>query len=187
MDEKIIEIAQRLVGMRDVLGITAEEMATDLKITKEEYLSYERGEKDYTFTFLYKAANRFGIDMTELMTGMSPHLSDFTVVRKDEGLPIERRAGFEYKSVAHRFKDRCAEIFMVLAPFESDSLHSEIPVNSHEGQEFDYIVEGSLRMQIGEHQEILHQGDTIFYDATIRHGMVAIDGDCRFLATIIKK
>jgi transcriptional regulator with XRE-family HTH domain len=186
MEEKIVEIAERIRGMRDILEISVAEMAQETGVSTEEYVEYEEGRKDFNFTFLYKVASRFNIDLTELMTGSSPRLSDFTIVRKNEGLPIERRKGFQYKSLAHKFKNRNAEVFMVLAKYDKESASAPITLNSHEGQEFDYIVEGSMKICIGTHEEYLNEGDIVYYDATIGHGMVAYKTDCKFLAVIIR-
>ena len=186
MEEKIVEIAERIKGMRDVLDISSEEMAQTFGIPVDEYLEYEKGSRDFTFTFLYKAANKFGIDMTELMTGSSPRLKEYSIVRKGEGLPIERRKGFKYESVAHRFKGRNAEVFIVDAAYDETSQNKEIALNSHEGQEFDYILEGKLKIKIEKHEEILNEGDTIYYNAKKKHGMISLDKNCKFMAVIIK-
>lgn len=186
MEEIIHEISLRLKGMRETLDIPAEEMADATGVSLEEYLSYESGERDFSFTFLYRAANRFGITLTDLMTGESPHLSTYTLVRKDEGLPIIRRKGFSYLHVAAHFRDRIAEPFVVEAPYEPGAEDCELLLNSHVGQELDYILSGTLRVRIGDHEELMHPGDTIYYDASEPHGMVAIGGGpCRFLAVVM--
>lgn len=187
MEEKIMEIAERLKGMRDVLDISAQEMADVTGVPLEDYLQYESGARDYSFTFLYKAANRFGIDMTDLITGESPHLSGFSIVRKGEGLPIERRKGFKYQNLAYLFKERIAEPFLVLAKFDAASVDEPIATSSHPGQEFDYILSGAMRVRIGENEAILREGDTIYYNSGTKHGMVAIDGDCTFMAVVMNE
>ena len=185
MNEQIRDIADRIRGMRDILGIPEEEMAAMLEMTVGEYAAYERGERDFPFTFLYKAAGRFGIDMTDLLSGRSPMLAGFTVCRKGEGLPIERRHGFHYESLAHHFKDRISEPFLVDVPYDEAAIRGEIPMNTHPGQEFDYVLRGSLRIRIDGHETILHAGDSVYYDAGLRHGMTALEGGCTFLAIIM--
>jgi transcriptional regulator with XRE-family HTH domain len=186
VEEIIHEISLRLKGMRDTLDITAEDMAEATGVSLEEYLSFESGERDFPFTFLYKAANRFGITLTDLMTGESPHLSTYTLVRKNEGLPIVRREGFSYLHVAAHFRDRIAEPFVVEAPYQPGAEDCELLLNSHVGQELDYILEGQLRVRIGDHEELMQAGDTIYYDASSPHGMVAVGGKpCRFLAVVM--
>lgn len=50
-----------------------------------EYTALEGGEQDFSFTFLHKCAEKFGVDIVELLTGENPHLSFFTVTRKGRG------------------------------------------------------------------------------------------------------
>ena len=185
MNEKIQDIAERIKGMRDVIEITPEEMAEYLEMSVEEYLSFENAEKDFTFTFLYKIANRFGIDMTDLLTGRSPKLAEYTIVRKGEGLPIERRKGFKYQSLAYNFKDRIAETFLVTTGSGEEYAGTGIPVSTHSGQEFDYVIKGTLRFVIDDHETVLNEGDSIYYNSKLRHGMTAIGGDCTFMAVVM--
>jgi len=186
MEEIIKGIGERLRGMREIMNVSPGEMAAVTGVSTEEYNEIEDGRKDFSFTFLYKAAHRFGIDMTELITGESPHLSGYVLTRAGEGLPIERRAGFRYLNLAALFRDRIAEPFLVTAPYETGAESAAISLSTHVGQEMDYIVSGSLRVRIGEHEEIMHAGDTLYYDSGRPHGMVAVGGEsCRFLAIVI--
>jgi len=185
MNERIRMIAQRLTGMRDLLDITLEDMAEATGVSIEEYREYEAGMRDYSFTFLFRAANRLGIDITELLTGENPKLSLYQYVPAGEGLPIERRKGFQYQHMAYLFRNKGAEPFVVNAKFESEDV--VIPYSTHEGQEYDYVLEGQMRMKVEDHEFIMKKGDSVIYNASSRHGMAACGGeDCKFLAVIIK-
>jgi len=185
MDDRITFIAERLRGLRDLLDISEEEMARATDVSLEEYREYERGERDYSFTFLFRAAGRLGIDITELLTGEMPKLSLYQYVPAGEGLPIERRKGFHYQHMAYLFKNKGAEPFVVTAKFEGENV--PIPYSTHEGQEFDYVLEGEMRMKVEDHEFLMKKGDSVIYNASSRHGMAAAGGaDCKFLAIIIK-
>lgn len=187
MEDKIIEIAERIRGMREDLGISAAEMAGIVELSEGEYLEYESGRRDFSFTFLFKTAARLGLDISELITGSSPTLHVFTHVKKNKGLRIERRKGFKYQSLAYLFKNRNAEPFVVEAPYDEAAAKAEIPQRGHEGQELDFVLKGALRMKIDDHEFIMKEGDSVYYDATHPHGMVAADGqDCVFIAVVIK-
>lgn len=186
MEEMIRGISERLKGLREILDLSPADMAAATDVDEAEYLVLESGQRDFSFTFLYKAAHRFGVDLTDLLTGESPHLSGYALVRKGSGLPIDRRKGFHYLNLAYTFKDRLAEPFMVTAPYELGAEQAEIVLSTHTGQEMDYIISGSLRVHIADHEEILEPGDTLYYDAGKPHGMVAVDGrPCQFLALVI--
>ena len=187
MEDKIFEIATRISGLREDLEITPEEMAKIHEIDLEEYLNYETGIRDFSFTFLYNTANRFGVDISDLITGSSPTLSMYTHVKKGHGLKMQRRKGFQYQNLAHLFKHRNAEPFLVEVPYDSESDTSDITLRSHAGQEFDYVIKGALRMRIDQHEIIVNEGDSVYYDASHGHGMVATKGEsCTFLAVVIK-
>lgn len=185
MNSKIKEIAERITGVRELLGITPEDMSRDLGISVNEYLEYESGSRDFAFSLLYEIAIRFGIDITELITGEIPKLSRFSLIRSGEGLPIERRKGFTYHHIAYLFRNRMSEPFRVVARYDAELENQPIHISSHSGQEFDYILSGQLKVQIEDHTMILNPGDAIYYDAHNNHGMIAIGGkDCEFLAVI---
>ncbi len=186
MNAQIQEIAIRIRSLREDMAIAAADMARVHEMTEAEYLLQESGAQDFTFTFLFNTANRLGVDMTDLLTGKSPTLSGFTVVRKGNGLSMQRRSGFSYRNLAHRFRHRTAEPFLVEAPLETASGHRSLPQRGHGGQEFDFVLSGSLRFRIGDHETVLDAGDSIYYDATLPHGMAAEGADCTFLAVVIR-
>lgn len=187
MDDKILEIAERIKSMREDLGVSIAEMAGIVDMSEAEYLDYESGKRDFTFTFLFKSATRFGLDIGELISGTSPKLSVYTHVKKGRGLSIERRKGFNYQSLAYLFKNRNAEPFLVEAPYDANAEAGPIQLRAHEGQEFDYILSGTLKVMIDDHEFIMEEGDSVYYNAGHKHGMVAARGkDCAFLAVVIR-
>lgn len=188
METQVTQIAERIKGMRLILELTTEDMARITDTTVEEYTAAENGETDFSFTFLYKCAKAFDLDLAELLTGDVPHLSRYSVVRKGKGLPFERRIGFKYQHLASFFKDKVAEPFHVVAKFDSSQKTEDIALSAHEGEEFDYILKGTLIFRFEDHIETLHEGDAVYYDSGHGHGMIAGDGaDCEFLAIILDK
>ena len=187
MENQITQIAQRIKGLRQILDITAETMAEITGTKTKDYIALEEGKRDFSFTFLYKCAKHFGVDIAEILTGDVPKLKLYSVVKKGEGLPIKRREGFEYQHVAYLFKDKISEPFLVKAKYNKASENSEIPLSTHEGEEFDYVLKGTLKVKIENHVEILNEGDAIYYNSGNGHGMVAVDGDCEFLAVVMEK
>ncbi|MDD2534511.1 MAG: helix-turn-helix domain-containing protein [Eubacteriales bacterium] len=187
MDDRVRLIAERLRALREDLDFSPEKIAIATDISEAEYRAIESGDVDIGFSFLYKAANVLNVDMTELLTGEPARLQGYAIVRQGEGLPIDRRRGFSYQNLAFRFKDRNVEPFLVMAPFETGADADRIALNTHQGQEMDLILAGSLRIKIGDHIETLNEGDTIIYDSSVPHGMVAIDGmPCQFLAILTR-
>ena len=174
MEPNIEEVAGRIRALREDLDITMQEMADATGRSTAEYAAQESGQHDLSFTFLYKCAQRLGVDVIELLTGEDPHLSGYSLTRAAEGLSIKRRAGFEYLHKAPHFKNKLAEPFLVTAPYL-------------EGQELDYIISGRMRFAYEDHIEELEAGDLLMYDSGRGHGMIATGGEpCTFLAVVMK-
>ncbi len=188
MDTRIIDIAERIRCLRDIMDFSVEEMAEATGMDPETYLEFESGGCDFNFTFLYKCAEKFGVDIVELLTGDAPKLDFYSIVRKNEGLDIKRHHGFVYKHMAYRFREKMVEPFVVTVPYSAEAEKAPIELAYHEGQEMDYILKGSLMFQFEDHQEIANEGDLVYYDSGRGHGLIAVGGeDCTFLAVVIKK
>lgn len=186
-EEKLLEIAQRIRTMREILEIPVAEMAQQTGISAQEYVDCEEGKNDFSFTFLYNCAQAFGMDIIELLTGDAPHLSFYSIVKNGGGLNINRRKGFTYQHMAYRFSDKVAEPFIVTAPYFEEEQSLPIHLSQHDGQEFDYVLRGKLKVQMESHTEYLEAGDAIYYDSGHAHGMIATGGEeCVFLAVVMK-
>ena len=185
MQEQIKQIAMRIQVLRDILGISAEQMAEHLSMTVEQYARYEAGGEDFSFSLLYKIANFLGVDFTDLLTGDSPKLHMCCFIKKGEGLAIDRRKAYRYQHLAPTFRNKKAEPFQVRVPYEPDKAGCP-ERNSHEGQEFDFMLSGKMRILVGESEFIMEAGDCLYYDSGYPHAMEALDGDAEFLAIIMK-
>ena len=184
---EVTAIAGRLKALRLIMGLSEEEMARTAGVSPTEYREYEAGKCDFGFTFLFRCARRLGVDITEIVTGEQPTLSFYHVVRGGEGMPIKRREEFDYRHISYLLKERLAEPFVVRAKWSEEASQEPIHLSAHEGQEIDYVLKGTLRVQLEEHIEVLHPGDCVMYDSSHLHGMVASGGeDAEFLAVVIK-
>ena len=161
-------------------------MAKKTAVSEEEYLACENGRSDLNFAFIYRCALAFGVDVTDIIEGQSPNLKSYTVTRRGEGQRIEKAHGMTYYNLAASFKNRIAEPLYVKSVFSEEAQHRDIELTTHTGQECDLIIEGKLKVQVGEHKEVLGPGDSIYYDSSTPHGMIAVDGkDCIFYAIVL--
>ena len=184
MSEQIKQIAMRIRELREIYGLTIEELAQELNLTADEYRTYEHGDTDIPVSVLYGIANRFNVELTAILTGDEPKLSLYSLVRKGKGIKVDRRKEYGYQSLAYNFAHKKAEPFLVTV--QPDSPDAPIAQNSHIGQEFDYVLEGTLKILIDGHEVVLEEGDCIFYDSSSIHGMKALNGKpAKFLAVIM--
>ena len=186
LDIRIMEMANRIKELRDIVGLTVKEMAAKTGVSYDEYLACEAGERDLNFAFLYRCALALKVDVTDIVEGSSPRLAGYTVTRNGDGQKIEQAHGMVYYNLAGAFKNRIAEPLYVVATYSEEAENADIELTSHEGQECDIIIKGALKVQVGDHTEILHEGDSIYFDSDKPHGMIAVEGeDCIFYAIVL--
>jgi transcriptional regulator with XRE-family HTH domain len=184
MKEKMKEIAQRVSELRELSEVDSEEMAVYLNLPIETYLGYEEGKNDIPASVLYEVAQKLNVDMGLLLTGEETRMHIFTVTRKGKGVRVERRKQYKYENLAEKFIHKKAEPFIV-------TVKPKIPkgkpsTNSHPGQEFNYVIDGSLKLYIHDNEIVLEKGDTIFFDSSYEHAMEALNGKkAKFLAIIL--
>lgn len=182
VSEQIKMIAARMRELREIAGYSPEDVASMLNVSKEIYNSYENATQDIPIGFLNEFANQFNVDLTELLTGNSPKLTRYSLVRNGKGMSVERRAPYKYHSLAYNFINKKAEPFLVTVLPNNDTTLS---MNSHPGQEFNYVVEGTLMIVIDGKEFILNKGDSLYFDSGLPHGMKALDNQrAEFLAII---
>jgi transcriptional regulator with XRE-family HTH domain len=184
MTEQLHEIGARLGALRDILNISVEKMAQTMNVSVDEYSAYEGGRRDFSFSFLQNAAQIFGVDVVDIISGESPKLTKCALVRKGEGFDIERRKAYDYKHLAFTFSNKMAEPFLVTVEPKKDEKPT---LHSHDGQEFDYMLSGKMEFYFDKAVYELNEGDSVYFDSGVPHAMKAIGNHAaKFLAVVIK-
>lgn len=182
MNEQIKQIAERLRGLRDALDIPVATMAEAAMVDESEYIRYESGEKDIPVSLLHNISTHFNIEMTALLFGEEPRMRTYFLTRKGQGVAIERTKAYKYQSLAAGFAGRNADPFIVTVEPSDKPIH----LNTHAGQEFNYVLDGKMLLDINGKELILEEGDSLYFNAELPHGMKALDNrTVRFLAVIL--
>lgn len=183
MNEEIKAVAQRLIGLRDIMDVSVEEAAGVCGISIEQYQKYESGFVDIPVGVLQSMSKKYGIDLGTLISGDEPRMKTYCLTKKDHGLSVDRRSDYKYQALAAGFQNRKADPFVVsITPEETKEIH----FNSHPGHEFEYMIEGSMKLIVDGKEMILEEGDSVYFDATKLHGMQALNNkNAKFLAIII--
>ena len=180
MNDQIKQIAQRIKELRDILDVSAAELAEQVNVSVEEYEKYENAEEDIPIGVIYGVAAALNVDPTVLLTGEAPRMSDYTIVRQGHGVSVERYKGYKFSSLAFNYIGRQFDPMVVdLEPMEHPP---ELVV--HGGQEFNYVISGTVQLVIGGREFLLNAGDSAFFNPMTPHGQRAVGGPVRFLTII---
>lgn len=174
-------IAERLKGLRDAFDLTREDVASKTGIDIDVYARYEDGSLDVPISTITILASLFGIDPSSILTGCDPHAKVMRVTRKGCGALVERGGVYQYEGLSVLFAGKKMEPFIVTI----DPSQKKLNLNHHPGQEFNYMLSGSMSLTVDGQTAVLNEGDCVYFDASKPHGMVA-EGDkpVKFLAII---
>jgi len=183
MSETLNQIAARIREVREDCNLSPEEAAQKLGVTLEAYFRYEETGADIPISVLYKMAQIFAVDLTELLTGKPPRLHNYCFVKNGTGVEIERYKGYRFQSLAFNFVNKKIEPLLVTVEPEINKAMSLV---AHDGQEFNYVLEGKIKVILGGTEIELSPGDSIYFDPTIPHGQMALNGaTAKFLTVIL--
>ena len=187
MEHKLKQIADRIRELRLITGISVAEMAERTGMSESEYEMCEAGNKNLSVAFLYRCVLIFGVDMSDILEGKSPKLRSYALTRRGEGQRIEEAHHMVGYNLASGFRNRIALPLYMEMNYREGAENEKIELVTHEGQECDIVITGRMKIQIGEHTEILNPGDSIYYDSGTPHGMIAVGGeDCTFYAIVLR-
>jgi quercetin dioxygenase-like cupin family protein len=181
MTNQRLAIAERIRGLRDASDLAPEAVAAETGVGAAEYVRYEAGEADAPLSYLSVLAAFYKVDVTALLTGGDAHARTFHVTRRGTGPVVERRHMYHYEALGALFAGKAMEPFVVTV----EPVLGETHLNTHPGQEFNYVLAGALLLTVGGHTLTLEPGDSVYFDAAAPHGMRAAgNAPATFLAVI---
>ncbi len=183
MNYEIKQIAGRIRGLRELLDIDKSELATVCGMTEEAYDIMESGEADISLSVLNQISRHYGMGLSVLMFDDEPHMNGYYVTRAGNGPSVERTKAYKYEALASGFIDKWATPFVVTVEPNEDT---DIKLNKHNGQEFNYMLEGAISFVIEGKEIVLKAGDSIYFNPQRAHGMKALNNEpAKFLAIIL--
>jgi len=168
METTIRIMGQKIRQLRLDKGLTLEAAAQRAGCTPGFLSQVERSQAVPSITMLYAIAQALGVKVTYFFPTM---VHDTKVVRADErevfrfeGSPIA------YSLLSTSFPDRKLESLLL----QMDPVDGTLPFDefrSHPGEEFVYVLEGTLRLWVGDAVYDLNSGDSIHFTSTVKHRM----------------
>lgn len=180
----IAEIAMRIRDLREICGYSPESMAKFIGLPLSEYKQYESGKADIPISVLCEISAKCGVAVTALITGADPKLRVYSFTKDGCGVDVARQKEYQYEGLGHNFYDKKVQPFVVRVQPSAD--HTPVSLNTHPGQEFDYLLEGELLLVVNNKEFHMYPGDSIYFDPAFPHGMKAVGNTpAKFLAVVI--
>jgi mannose-6-phosphate isomerase-like protein (cupin superfamily)/DNA-binding XRE family transcriptional regulator len=179
-------VGQRVRMLREQKGLSHQDLAQRTGLEEEYLVQVEQAEVSPPLGVLIKLGKGLDMKLGTLIAGGEDR--PYTVVRRGEGTAMSRFAsqrgtkyGYTYQALAPNMQNRFMEPFIVVL----QKTDEEVPLSSHDGQEFIFVLDGKMEALVGEAREVLEPGDCIYYQSTTPHLVrPANDGPTRILAVI---
>jgi mannose-6-phosphate isomerase-like protein (cupin superfamily) len=175
------EIGLRIKGLREACDIPREELADELGVSHDVYTRWEETGSDVPISALFHIANRFGVDLTAILTGTGARLSTYQVVRAGEGRDVDRYPGYRFQDLAWRYGGKIMQPLIVTL----DPSDEPAALVTHSGQEFNMVLSGSVAVTFDDRDLELQAGDSIYFNPTQPHGQRCVGDVPAVFLTVI--
>jgi transcriptional regulator with XRE-family HTH domain len=178
------EIISKIRSLRRSKEVTLDQLAKMTGLTKGYLSQIENSTKSPPFSTLDKIAYALGVDITHFFTNDESEQADakITIVRPEQRkkvAPGGLRRGYGYESLAYKKAGKNMEPYLITVDSQGRSSFK------HDGEEFLYILEGTLELHFGPEKYILKPGDSVYFDSGIEHSGLALgDGKVKMLCII---
>jgi transcriptional regulator with XRE-family HTH domain len=166
-----IRVGEKIKELREKKGLSLKDLSDLTGFSTAPLSQMENHLVSPSLGTIIKLARALGVRVGDFL-GESEG-EPFSIVRKDERKKVSRFAskdgvkyGYSYESLGYDKKDRCMEPFIVtLEPATVKPSKTSV----HEGEEFIFVLEGEMKVVLGNHTDVLYPGDSIYYDSAIPH------------------
>jgi transcriptional regulator with XRE-family HTH domain len=177
-----VNIARRMAALRQENKLTLLEVAERTGISAAYLNRVERQKTPINIANLEKVAAAYGVSLASFFEADAAQ-QPVVVTRAGAGKKVRFRGrkGFRVELLAELKKGKLMEPLLV----DLTSALIEVPLQSHPGQEFNYVVEGRCEFFYGKSRTVLETGDAVYFDATVPHVCRAVGrGPARLLAVV---
>lgn len=177
-----LHVARRIAALRTEANLTLRELAERTGLSDAYLNRVERQKTPINIANLEKVAGAFGVPLASFFEA-SEARQPLVVTRAQQGRKVRFRGrqGFRVELLADAKKGKLMEPLLV----DVASAKTEVPPQSHPGEEFNYVLEGRCTFNFGKDRIELAAGDAVYFDATVPHVCHAVgDGPSRLLAIV---
>lgn len=161
-----INVARRMAALRQENKLTLREVAERTGISATYLNRVERQKTPINIANLEKVAAAFGVSLGSFFeTDEASHPLVITRAGTGKKRRFRGRNGNLVEFLAELKKGKLMEPLLV----DLSSARGEVPLQSHPGQEFNFMIEGRCTFIYGKEHTELGPGDAVYFDATVPH------------------
>jgi transcriptional regulator with XRE-family HTH domain len=180
-------IGERVKRMREEKGLTLDELSNLTGFEVELLNRIENNEVKPQLGTMMRLSKALDSAFGRLVSGVGNKL--YSITRKNEQKTISRstskkgqQKAYTYKSLAPEVQGRHMEALIVQL-----EVLSEPEPSCHDGEEFIYVLDGTVSLRIGEDAFDLEPGDSAYYLSTTPHIIMAKEDRATIIAVLYQQ
>lgn len=182
------EVGEKIKLTRENKQISIDELALRSNLDVEQISQIEENKILPSLSPLIKIARSLGVRLGTFIDEMEQLGPVVTLAEeKNKGASfsnknLKARSHMDFFALASDKAGRHMEPFIVdIKPGDEN----DFKLSSHEGEEFIYVLEGSIELNYGKDIYILNAGDSIYYDSIINHNLHAYENKTAKILAVV--
>lgn len=170
-------VGERIRILRSVQNRTLQEVADKCGLSKSMISKIENDKTIPSVATLVKIAQTLGTNISQLLEQDSWDRAVVTTLGEAEKKLVKTEKGYHIFPYASVYHEKKMQPFLFVAR-KGEVIPHEV---SHEGEEFVFVVSGSMKMQVGDTEYVLKTGDSLYFNALQKHGIIPISEEVTYL------
>ena len=172
-----LNIGDRIKMLRISQKRTMQEIAEASDLSKSMISKIENNKAIPSVAALVKIANSLGTNISSLLEQDAWVNAIVTTRQKAKENLTSTEKGYSIYPYATEYPEKKMQPFLFVAK-KGKVIPHEV---SHEGEEFVYIIKGQMTMQVGETEYLLNTGDSLYFNALQKHGIMPVSDEVMYL------
>jgi len=179
--QSTLEVGDRIRVIRMSQKRTLQEVADACGLSKSMISKIENNRTIPSVATLVKIAQTLGTNISNLLEQNAGSKAILTTQKQAEDKLVSTEKGYLIFPYASEFHEKKMQPFLFVARKGEVIPH----LLSHEGEEFIFIVEGTLKMQVGETEYLMNKGDSLYFNSLQKHGIMPVTDEVTYLDVFV--
>ncbi|HYQ58426.1 MAG TPA: XRE family transcriptional regulator [Draconibacterium sp.] len=178
---KSLYIGTRIRHFRKLQKRTIQEIANTCGLSKSMVSKIETNSVIPSVATLVKIAKALGVNVSVLMEENEIRSSVFIPVQQAISGITKTNRGYKIYPFASEYKDKVMQPILFVANKGEVKEHQL----THDGEEFIYVLEGEVVVEVGEKRYTLQKGDSVYFNSEINHSVMPVSDTSKYLNVFV--
>jgi len=172
-----LEVGERIRLLRINQKRTLQEVADSCDLSKSMISKIENNKTIPSVATLVKIASTLGTTISDLLEQDGWNKAIVTSRKEAVEKLVKTEKGYLIFPYASEYHQKKMQPFLFVAR-KGEVIPHQL---SHDGEEFVFVVEGEMKMQVGDTEYILKTGDSLYFNALQKHGIIPITDEVTYI------